>query len=146
MVTLTNSETTMNAILVGLEDDPDSSLEDKLKHLQKLHAKWQYKDTNEVVDETKLDFWQKTRYGSIVFGFALHEGQIDAIWTLFYEHRDLLLFAKTGFRKTLILQVLLFVTSTTRVVLVLMPLKLLQAEQSTIINKKASKRPCNFSE
>ena len=77
--------------------------------------------------------------GLIVFGFTLHEGQIDAIWTLFYEQKDLLLLAKTGFRKSLIFQLLLFMTSTIGVVLILMPLKLLQAEQTIMINQRLPK-------
>ena len=129
----------MDAALVGLVDDPNITLENKLQRLRALHSKWQFKDKKEVVDGTELVFQQKTKckdIGSIFFGFTLYEGQIDAIWTLFYERRDLLLLAKTGFGKSLIFQVLPFMTSVIGVVLVLMPLKLLQAEQSAMINKK----------
>lgn len=71
----------------------------------------------------------------IIFGFTLDEAQVDAIWTLFYEQRDLLLHAKTGFGKSLIFQLLPFMTSPTGIVLILMPLKLLQVEQNAIINR-----------
>ncbi len=65
----------------------------------------------------------------------LHKAQVEAIHTLFFEQRDLLLLAKTGFGKSLIFQLLPFFTSAPGVVLTLMPLKLLQAEQSELINR-----------
>lgn len=55
---------------------------------------------------------------------------------LSYQQRDLLLLAKTGFGKSLIFQLLPFMTPIAGVVPILMPLKLLQAEQSRMINKK----------
>lgn len=125
--------------LSGLVDAPDAALKDKLQRLRALHAKWEYEDELEVVEGAELVFRHKTRckdVGAIFFGFALHEGQIDTIWTLFYERRDLLLLAKTGFGKSLIFQLLPFMTLVAGVVVVLMPLKLLQAEQSGIINTK----------
>ena len=73
--------------------------------------------------------------GQVVFGFVLHDAQIEAIWTLFYEQRDLLLMAKTGFGKSLIFQLLPFMMPQTVVALTFMPLKLLQAEQSEMINR-----------
>lgn len=69
--------------LSGLVEDPDTTLEDKLQWLRALHAKWSFEDKEEAVDGTKLVFRQKTRckdVGPIVFGFALHDGQIDVIW------------------------------------------------------------------
>lgn len=71
---------------------------------------------------------------SIIFGHTLHNAQIDAICILAYEQQDLLLLAKTGFGKSLIFQQLPFMTAVPGVVLILMPLKLLQAEQSKMIN------------
>lgn len=65
-----------------------------------------------------------------IFGFTLKEAQVDTIYTLFYEHRDLLLLAKTGFGKSLIFQLLPFLFDHTGVVVIFMPLKLLQAEQN----------------
>ncbi len=58
-----------------------------------------------------------------------------AIYILFFEQRDLLLLAKTGFRKSLIFQLLLFFTPAPGVVQTLMSLKLLQVEQSKLINR-----------
>ena len=78
------------------------------------------------------------RLVSSFFGFSLHDEQVDAIRTLFFEQRDLLLLAKTGFGKSLIFQLLSFMTSVPGLVLILMPLKLLQAEQSTMINRIAN--------
>lgn len=60
---------------------------------------------------------------------------MDAIYTLFYEKIYLLLLAKTGFGKSLIFQLLLFMTATPGVILILMPLKLLQVEQNKLINQ-----------
>lgn len=71
----------------------------------------------------------------IIFGYTPYDAQIDAICTLAYEQRDLLLLARTGFGKSLIFQLLPFMTASPGVVLILMPLKLLQAEQSQMINK-----------
>ena len=73
--------------------------------------------------------------GLIIFGFPLHDAQVEAISTLFYEQRDLLLLAKTGFGKSLIFQLAPFLSARPGVVLTLMPLKLLQAEQSEMINR-----------
>jgi len=78
--------------------------------------------------------------GTVVYGFTLHEQQIDALWCLFYERRDLLLLAKTGFHKSLIFQLLPFINPVAGVVLILMPLKLLQAEQSLMINWKPTEK------
>lgn len=64
----------------------------------------------------------------IVFKFEHHDAQADAICILFYEIRDLLLLAKTGLGKSLIFQLIIFLLSTSEVVLTLMPLKLLQVE------------------
>lgn len=75
-----------------------------------------------------------------VFGFELQEGQVEAVSTLFYERRDLLLLAKTGFGKSLIFQILPFIFNPTGVVIILMPLKLLQAEQNSMINRIASEK------
>ena len=72
--------------------------------------------------------------GSIIFGFLLHEGQIEAMYLLFYERRDLLLLAKTRFGKRLIFQLLSFLSTTPGIILTLMPLKLLQVERSEKIN------------
>lgn len=65
----------------------------------------------------------------------LHNEQVEAICTLFYEQRDLLLLAKTGFDKSLIFQLVPFLLAKPGVVLTLMPLKLLQAKQSEMINR-----------
>lgn len=121
----------------------DSTItDDKLERINALHAKWRYEDTEGPLDGPLDGDALKARrhnrcreIGLIVFGFTLHAAQVDAICTLCYEQRDLLLLAKTGFGKSLIFQLLPFMTPTPGVVLVLMPLKLLQAEQGALINK-----------
>lgn len=125
-------------LAADLVEDPTTTIDDKLERIRALHARWKYEDTEEVLDGDALKTRQRSRcreIGLIVFGFTLHEAQIDAICTLFYDQRDLLLLAKTGFGKSLIFQLLPFMPPATGVVLVLMPLKLLQAEQSALINK-----------
>lgn len=80
-----------------------------------------------------LQIRQCSRYkelGLIVFGYRLYKIKIDAIHTLYYEWRDLLLLAKTGFRKSLIFQLILFFITASSLILTVMLLKLLQAEQS----------------
>lgn len=71
----------------------------------------------------------------IIFGYTPYDAQIDAICTLAYEQRDSLLLARTGFGKSLIFQLLPFITASPGIVLILMPLELLQAKQSQMINK-----------
>lgn len=63
-------------------DNPDTILEDKLQWHRARHAKWNFENKKKVIDQAELIFWQKTRYkdvGSIVFGYALCERQVDAI-------------------------------------------------------------------
>ena len=124
--------------LDALYPNPSTTNEDKVERMRALHSKWLYEDTEEIVEDAELAARQRQRckaIGQVVFGFVLHDAQIEAIWTLFYERRDLLLMAKTGFGKSLIFQLLPFMMMPqTGVVLTLMPLKLLQAEQSEMIN------------
>lgn len=60
-----------------------------------------------------------------VFGFILQEAQVEIICTIFYEEKDFLLLAKTGFGKSLIFQLIPFMLNPTGVVIILMSLKLL---------------------
>lgn len=75
-----------------------------------------------------------------VYGFEFQERQIDAVSILFYEERDLLFFAKTGFGKSLIFQIILFIFNPTGVVIIFMPLKLLHVKQNSMINYIASRK------
>ncbi len=59
---------------------------------------------------------------------------MEAIWTIFYNQQDLLLLAKTGIGKSLIFQLVPFMSDPTGIVIILMPLKSLQAEQNLMIN------------
>lgn len=59
-----------------------------------------------------------------IFGFALEETQVDALYTLYYKQKYLLLLAKTSFGKSLIFQLLLFFLNLTSVVIILIPFKL----------------------
>ena len=70
----------------------------------------------------------------IIFGFIFQKTQVDAVWTLFYEQKDLLLLVKTSFSKSLIFQLLTFIFESTGVVIILMSLKLLPKEQNSMIN------------
>ena len=118
----------------------DSLVEDdKLARVLALHARWDYENTEEqALEGESLKARQRTRcreLGLIIFGFPLHDPQVEAICTLFYEQRDLLLLAKTGFGKSFIFQLVPFLSARPGVVLTLMPLKLLQIEQSEMINR-----------
>lgn len=104
-----------------------------------LHKRWKAEDKT-ILHREKLITRQKQRcrdVGLIAFGFALKEAQVDAIWTLFYAKKDLLLLAKTGFGKSLIFQLIPFFVEPSGVVIILIPLKLLQAKQNTMINQIA---------
>lgn len=63
---------------------------------------------------------------------------MDALYTLFYKQKNLLLLAKIGFDKSLIFQLLPFMYDHTGVFISLMPLKLLQTEQNNMINQIAN--------
>lgn len=120
------------------EEDP--SLQAKVGGIKTLHKQWKAEDAEDSVllqaDELMARQRQRCKQvGSVIFGFTLQEAQVDAVWTLFYEQRDLLLLAKTGFGKSLIFQLLPFMFEPTGIVIILMPLKLLQAEQNTMINR-----------
>lgn len=110
---------------------------DKLERMRALYARWKYEDHEEVVDGAGLQARQRIRVkeiGLIVFGFPLREEQIEAIWTLYSEQRDLLLLAKPGFGKSVIFQLLPFMSPVTGVVIVLMPLNILQTQQRDMID------------
>lgn len=125
-------------VLSKLDEDKSTTRADKIHRLAALHSKWAYEDKKEPIEGSELLGCQRQRckaIGLVVFGSTLHEEQIDAISCLFYEQTDLLLLAKTGFGKSIIFQLLPFMTTTPGVVLILMPLKLLQVEQSEMINQ-----------
>ncbi len=126
-------------VVANLVDDSDTTFNDKLARVIVLHFMWKYEDTEEeALNGDVLQARQRNRCkerGLIVFGFPLYDAQVEAIYTLFYERRDLLLLAKTGFGKSLIFQLISFFTVTPGIVLTLMPLKLHQAEQSEKIDR-----------
>lgn len=125
-------------VLSNIPDNETTTREDKLRQIAALHSKWKYEDVEKVVEGSELLGHQRQRckdIGRIIFGFNLHKEQIDAIECLFYKQTDLLLLDKTGFGKSLIFQLLPLITPVPGVVLILMPLKLLQAEQSLMINR-----------
>lgn len=73
--------------------------------------------------------------GLVVFGFVLHHDQIEAIWTLFYLQKDLMLIAHPGFGKSEIFQLLPLMAGSIGVGLIVMPIKMMQTEQSNMINR-----------
>lgn len=60
----------------------------------------------------------------IIFGPTLHGQQVESIYTIFYEERDLLLLAKTALGRILSFNYFPFMCYPTGVI-ILMPLKLL---------------------
>lgn len=125
-------------ILSQLDDNKPTIWPNKIHQLFALHSKWIYKDNNEVIEKCEpLGYWRE-RYkaiGQVVFGFTLHEKRIRAILDLFYKQIDLIFLAKTGFSKSIIFQLLPFMTAAPRVVFILIPLKLFQAKQNQMINQ-----------
>ena len=110
-------------------DKAITTYNNKVARLRVLHTRWVYKDMEieALVEEVlQVHGWNKCKeLGLMVFGYMLHEAQVEAIHTLFFDQKDLLLFAKIGFVKSLIFQLLLFFTSLPEVTLILMSLKLL---------------------
>lgn len=92
-----------------------------------MHARWIYEDNEGVVEGEELKPRQQSRCRDtslLVFGFVLREALIEAIRTLFYGQQDLILIVKTGDGESLIFELLPFMSGSTSVGLVLMPLKL----------------------
>lgn len=108
----TSKESSLNiSFLVILVDNTNITFEDKLECLKVTYAKQKHKDVEAIVDRLELIFQKKNRYikfGLVVFGFTLYHSQINIIWTLYYKCRDLLLLAKTGFKKSLIFYLFFF--------------------------------------
>ncbi|MCJ1462033.1 hypothetical protein MMC07_000633 [Pseudocyphellaria aurata] len=78
-------------------DELSIDFRNRVERARALHAKWIFEDGAEssVVDVA----CQQSRcrdIGLVVFGFVLHEAQVEAIRTLFYGQTDLLLLATTG--------------------------------------------------
>lgn len=115
-----------------------NALKARLAKIKALHAQWRAYDMREAgLESEELVAWQRQQCKDVkllIFRFVLQEAQIDAIYMLFYDHKDLLLLAKTGFEKSLIFQLILFMLDPTGVVIILMPLKLFQVEQNAMIN------------
>lgn len=132
---------TVGSLVHGEEHGEDYTLRANALGIKALHKQWKSDDMDGLLWDNELVARQKQQckqVGSVIFGFTLQKAQVDAVWTLFYEQRDLLLLAKTGFGKSLIFQLLPFMFEPTGVVIILMPLKLLQAEQNSLINRITS--------
>lgn len=131
------SEDLINLYLPILVEN--SILEAQLAVTTVLQVQWEAKN-KVILDGKELVTCQRQRckdFGLIVFGFAWKKAQVDAIWTLFFEKKDLLLFAKTSFGKSLIFQLILFYFEFSGIIIILMLLKLFQVEQNTMINRIA---------
>ena len=118
--------------IAELIDNSDSTFDDKLARILTFHIRWQYENTEkQALEREALQAHQQIQckeLGRIVFGFTLHNSQINIICTLFYKRIDLLFFAKTGFSKSLIFRLLFFMTAILGINLILISLKLLQVE------------------
>lgn len=67
-----------------------TALEAKLEESKALHARWKTEDAKDNLQGEELVVRQCKEIGLIVFGFTLRDAQVDAIWTMFFERRDLL--------------------------------------------------------
>ena len=63
------------------------------------------------------------------FGLKAKELQVDAIWALVHNQKDLILIAKTGFGKSIVFQAAPLMYSPIRSALIIMPLNALEEEQ-----------------
>lgn len=128
----------------------ESALMAKLASIKALHKQWEAEDGEATgLLDKELIARQRQRckdIGWLVFSFTLQGAQVDAIYTIFYEKQDFLLLAKTGFGKSLIFQLLPFMLHLTGVVIILIPLKLRQAEQKAMINCIPSKKAIALTE
>lgn len=59
------------------------------------------------------------------FRFELQENQINTILTLFYNQKNLFFPIKTGFAKSFIFQIILFMFNRTKIIIIFISLKLL---------------------
>ena len=80
----------LDTLLVNKEPRVEVSLVDnKLAQVLALYARWNYEDIEEQgLEEKALQARQQIRckkLGSIIFGFMLHDEQVEVIYTLFYE-------------------------------------------------------------
>lgn len=133
---------------MGLKTSPGQSknsrtiltdLVGKHERARNLHAQRIHEDAEDVLTGEELKVSRQNRWkdiGLVVFGFVLHEAQIETIWTLFYEQKDLILIAKAGFGKSRVFQLHPFMTDSIGARLTATPLKLLQTEQSDTINRR----------
>lgn len=79
--------------------------EDKVLEASALHARWKVEDREgDALCNDEVVFCRRERckdIARIIFGHTVHDQQVDAIYTIFYEERDLLLLAKTALGRIL---------------------------------------------
>ena len=75
------------------------------------------------------------------FGFEAKEKQVDAIYTLTHDEKDLILVAKTGFGKSIIFQAAPLVFASIRTALIIMPIIALETEQCEKLKYIAGCKP-----
>lgn len=77
------------ALVEDLVHNLDTAYDEKMARAMALHTRWRYEDIKkQALEEDALKAWQQTwccKLGLIVFGFTLHDAQIKAICSLFYE-------------------------------------------------------------
>lgn len=102
---------------------------DKLAKIAIIYLTLEYEDMIEYSLDGKVLIAQKQYFcqeiSLIIFSFLLHNEQVDAIRMLFLEQKNLLLFKKTSFGKSLIFQLLLFLSLVIELIIILILLKLL---------------------
>ncbi len=114
-----------------------TSTNNKLARTAVLHTCWRQQNIEKSVkgdDLIKRQRDQCKEVQIILFGFALNETQVDAIYTIFSNQKALLLFTQTDFGKSLIFQLISFKMDPIGLIFFLIPLKFLKAKQNTVIN------------
>lgn len=94
----------------------------------------------DAANQQLLYIW---KVAQLVYGFLPKPEQAEALWWLLFEKKDLLLVAKTSFGKSLILQLLPCLIRDA-IVLILLPLNAIGAEQMEKIQTLPGARPLHL--
>lgn len=78
----------VGSLVHGEKNGEDYTLRANTLGIKALHKEWKSEDMDGLLQDDELVARQKQRCkqaGSVIFGFALQEAQVDVVWTLFYE-------------------------------------------------------------
>jgi superfamily II DNA helicase RecQ len=122
------------------EDRGTARVEKRLAKGKKLEQIKRYQRLMEAAEDKGQQLLYIGKVAQLVYGFIAKPEQAEALWWLIFEKRDLLLVAKTSFGKSLILQLLPCLIGDS-IVLILLPLNAISAEQMEKIQTLAGAQP-----